>query len=206
VTAAAHGVSKVEVRGDCCICVAGAAGRVPCRALAPAAEDPRADQATRMLAFAAALHADLCANSPGTGPAAATTTRMGVATGDVSFLVSDAAAGTDAATFASVQGDAVALAGRMEALAAGAGAVLVHRSAAERWAGEAGLAAPATVCVEVEGRGLERAAVFDCAARAFRPAAATEAAIVGAPTQATLAPSPAACASAALRWRMSCQF
>jgi hypothetical protein len=36
VAAAAHGVSKVEVRGDCCICVAGAAGRVPCRALAPA--------------------------------------------------------------------------------------------------------------------------------------------------------------------------
>ena len=57
--AAAHGVSKVEVRGDCCICVTGAEGDVPARAVAaPAGEDRRADQATRMLSFAAALHAD----------------------------------------------------------------------------------------------------------------------------------------------------
>ena len=167
--AAAHGVSKIEVRGDCCVCVAGVAGRIPYRAIADPAADPRDDQATRMLAFAAALHADL-ATLPSSGPAAATTTRMGIASGEVAFLVSDAAAGPDAAPFASVRGDAVDGAARMEALAA-AGEALVHKSAADRWAAEGGPSPPATVCVEVKGGGLQRAAVFDCAARAFRPAA-----------------------------------
>jgi hypothetical protein len=57
--AAAQGVSKVEVRGNCCVCVAGAEGAVPYAALAAAPADPRHDQATRMLAFAASLHDDL---------------------------------------------------------------------------------------------------------------------------------------------------
>ncbi len=57
--ATAHGVSKVEVRGDCCVCVAGAEGAVPSAALAAAPADPRHDQAMRILAFAAALHDDL---------------------------------------------------------------------------------------------------------------------------------------------------
>ena len=169
--AARHGVSKVEVRGDCCICVSGAEGRVPSRAVAARAEeDRRGDQATRMLAFAAALHADLATLPGGTG--GATAARMGVATGEVAFLVSDGLPGGDgsAAGFASVQGDAVNLAARMEALSA-PGAVYVHKSAADRWAAEAaGRAPPPTVCVECKGRGLQRAAVFDCAARAFRPA------------------------------------
>ena len=164
--AAAHGVSKIEVRGDCCVCVAGVAGRVPYRAIAHAADDPLGDQATRMLAFAAALHADL-ATLPSSGPAAATTTRMGIASGEVAFL---AAAGPDAAPFASVRGDAVDAAARMEALAS-AGEALVHKTAAHRWAAEGRRAPPATMCVEVKGGGLQRAAVFDCAARAFRPAA-----------------------------------
>ena len=159
--AAAHGVSKIEVRGDCCVC------RAPYRAIADAAADPRGDQAIRLLAFPAALDLATLLSS---GPAAATTTRMGIASGEVAFLVSDAAAGPDIVHFASVRGDAVDAAGWMEALAA-AGEALVHKSAADRWAAEGRRAPPATVCMEVKGGGLQRAAVFDCAARAFRPTA-----------------------------------
>ena len=174
--AAAHGVSKAEVRGDCCICVAGVEGAVPSRAAAAAAwEDRRGDQATRMLAFAAALQADLASLPAGGDGGAATATRMGVATGEVAFLVGDGG-GDGAAGFSSVQGDAVNLAARMEALGA-AGAVWVHKSTADRWAAEGGRAAPATEWVEVKGRGLQRAAVFDCAARAFRAGAGAGAAM-----------------------------
>jgi class 3 adenylate cyclase len=162
--AAAHGVAKAEVRGDCCICVAGAAGAVPARAFARASADPRGDQATRMLAFAAALHKDLQTLAAG---GAATATRMGIATGEASFLVSDAAAAAGT-HFVSVQGDAAALAARMESLAA-PGAVYVHRSAALRWAAEARCPPPATMWVDCGGGGgAQRAAVFDCAAGAFR--------------------------------------
>ena len=185
-----HGVSKVEVRGDCCICVAGLEGGVPSRALAAAA-DRRADQATRTLAFAAALHANLASLPAGAG-AAPTTTRMGAATGEAAFLLGDGAAGREAAAaFASVQGDAANLAARMEALGA-PGTVRVHKSTSDRWAAEAGRRAPPqTACVECKGRGLQRAAVFDCESRAFRPEAggdgrAGPAGPAGAPFQARL--------------------
>ena len=84
--AAAHGVRKVEVRGDCCICVAGVEGGLPiaprgAAAARAVARDRRGDQVTRMLAFAAAIHADLATLST------ATAARMGVATGAASFLV-----------------------------------------------------------------------------------------------------------------------
>jgi class 3 adenylate cyclase len=174
--AAVHGISKAEVRGDCCICVSGAAGAVPSRAFAAAAADPPGDQATRMLAFAAALHADLRSLSAG---GAATVTRMGIATGEASFLVSEGAVGADAAHFVSVQGAPAALAARMESLAA-PGAVYVHRSAALRWAVERRRPPPPTVCVDCgAGGGLQRAAVFDCAARGFRPAAAEPEPVAG---------------------------
>jgi class 3 adenylate cyclase len=174
--AAAHGVSKVEVRGDCCICVSGAAGAVPTHAFAAAAADPRADQATRMLAFAAALHADLRTLSAG---GAATATRMGIATGAADVLVSDGAT-----HFVTVQGDAAALAARMESLAS-PGAVYVHRSTAIRWAAEARCVPPPTAWVHCgAGGGLQRAAVFDCAAGSFRSAGDAPAADV-APATAT---------------------
>jgi class 3 adenylate cyclase len=162
--AEAHGVSKVEARGDCCVCVAGAEGAVPSPALAAASADQRRDQASRMLAFAAALHDNLRTLSVG---GAATAARMGVATGECAFLVSDAAAGVEAARFASVRGEAVGLASRMESLA-GPGAVHVHRSTAHKWAAEAGSPPPPTIRVECDGPGPARAAVFDCAARTFR--------------------------------------
>ena len=169
--AAAHGVSKVEVRGDCCVCVAGAEGAVPCRRRdgrgGAAVEDRRGDQATRMLAFAADLHADLVSLKPCAGVSSATQTRMGMATGKVTLLASDAGPGT--AAFASVQGDAARLAAQMEALA-GPGAVHVHQSTAIKWAAEARAPPPATVRVHCDGLGAQRAAVFDCAARAFLPA------------------------------------
>ena len=165
--AAAHGVRKVETRGDCCVCVAGAGAAVPAGP-GPAREDPLADQATRILAFAAALHADLAA-LPAGGPAAASTaTRMGAATGAAAFLVGDSGGG--AAPFLSVQGDAVAAAARMEALG-GPGAVCVHRSTADKWAKEGGRAPPAMEALECgPGAARELVAVFDCAGRRFRGA------------------------------------
>jgi class 3 adenylate cyclase len=170
--AAAHGVRKVEVRGDCCVCVAGLEGSIPALASShTAAADLRSDQATRVLAFAAALHANLASLTAGAaGAAASTATRMGVATGDAAFLLSDAAAGADAAPFASVRGDAVDLAAQLEALAA-PGAVHVHRSTADKWAAETRRPPPPTEVVEC-GRGPQRAAVYDCVARRFLPAAA----------------------------------
>ena len=172
IAAAAHGVSKVEMRGDCCICVAGVEGAVLSPLFADAAADPAHDHTTRMLSFAAALHADLASLTyivDGEGGAVkSTAARMGVATGEASFLVNDDGAGG----FVSVLGEAMALATRMESLAE-SGAVLLHSSAAERWAAEgAGREPPATVCVDVKGRGVQRAAIFDCAAAAFRPAPA----------------------------------
>ncbi len=173
VTAAAHGVSTVEVRGDCCICVAGVEGAVPSPLFIDAAADTAHDQTTRMLNFAAALHADLASITYTVngedGVVKTTAARMGVATGEAAFLISD----DGARGFVSVMGETMAMATRMESLAE-SGAVLLHSSAAERWATEkAGRAPPPpTVCVDIKGRGLQRAAVFDCAAAAFRPAAA----------------------------------
>jgi class 3 adenylate cyclase len=174
--AAAHGVSKVEVRGDCCVCVSGAEGAVPSAGLADASADPRQDQATRMLAFAAALHDNLRTLSAG---GAATAARMGVATGECAFLVGGG--GAEAASFLSVRGEAVRLAARMEGLA-GPGAAHVHASAAVRWAAEAGSPPPPAVSVDCGGGpGLPLAAVFDCAARAFCAVAGDSAAPVPPP-------------------------
>jgi class 3 adenylate cyclase len=98
-----------------------------------------------MLAFAAALHRDL-ATLPAAVAGAATTARMGVATGEAALLWSDTTGWRrsqacwatlwcsrhpGAAPFASVLGDTMALAGRMEALAA-PGLVYVHRSTAAK--------------------------------------------------------------------------
>ena len=121
-----------------------------------------------MLTFAAALHAALAALPAHRG--GATAVRMGVATGPASFLVSDAAG---AAPFVSVQGEAAGVAARMEALAS-PGAAHVHRSTLDKWAAEARRPPPPTVVVECPGRGPQRAAVYDCAERAFRAAAAGE--------------------------------
>jgi class 3 adenylate cyclase len=174
--AAAHGVRKVEVRGDCCICVSGVAAALPCAegadTAATAAVDGREDQVTRMLAFTADLHAELATLAYRGGRA--TSARMGVATGDVAFLVGDGGGGGRG--FVSVQGDVVKLAARMEALSE-AGTVLAHRSTVNKWvaegagraaAGRAERAAPAMVQVECAGKGAQEAAVFDCARRAFR--------------------------------------
>ena len=179
--AAAHGVQKVAVRGDCCICVAGLEGSVPFHVpRSREAPDLQHDQATRMLAFAAELHgslATLTAGGAGGYPGGApTATRMGMATGEATFLV-NAAAGSEAAPCAGVQGFAVNAAELLEAKAA-PGKVYVHRSTADRWAAEARRPTPPTALVECEGRAAERAAVYDCIARAFLaapPAAAPEA-------------------------------
>jgi class 3 adenylate cyclase len=205
--AAAHGVSKVEMRGDCCICVAGAEGAVPSPLFADAAADPAHDQTTRMLNFAAALHADLAsltytvdgAAGAGQGRVMATAARMGVAAGEVSVLISDTrgARGGAAGGFASVLGEALAMAAGMEPLAE-SGEALLHAPAAERWAAEgAGRAPPPTVGVEVAGLGPQRAAVFDCAAGAFRAAAPAAA---GRVEEGPRPPSPRRAAESG-RWR-----
>ncbi len=190
IAAAAHGVSKVEVRGDCCICVAGVEGTVPSPLFADAAADPARSQTTRMLSFAAALHADLArltytVDSAGAacGRATATATRMGVATGELAFLISDGQGAHGG--FVSVLGETADTAAAIESLAE-PGAVLVHGPAAERWAAEgAGRAAAATAGVEAKGLGRQRVAVFDCAAGAFRLRPAVAAAV-----EESLPPSP----------------
>ena len=120
-----------------------------------------------MLAFAAALHAGLAGLESGAG--GATETRIGIATGEASFLISEARSGAGA--FSSVQGDVVCLAAQMEALAR-PGAAYVHRSTVDRWAKETRRPPPATVQAEGKGGRPLRAAVFDCAAGAFAAAAA----------------------------------
>lgn len=166
--AAAYGVRKVAVKGDCCICVAGLEGAVSSAGskATDAAVDRRCDQASRILAFAAALHSSL-ATLDG-GGRASTATRMGVATGEVTFLLGSAAAGSEAAPFVAVQGDIVDVAAKLEARAT-PGRANVHRSTALRWAAEAYRPPPATELVGCEGPGQQRAAVFDCTARAFLP-------------------------------------
>ena len=168
--AAAHGVQKVAVRGDCCICVAGLEGAVPFPVSRQMqAPDLRSNQATRMLAFSAALHSSLATLTSGSATPdqarIATATRMGMATGEMAFLV-NAAAGSEEAPCTSVWGEVVETAALLEAKAA-PGKVYVHRSTADRWAAEARQPPPHSALVECEGRGAERAAVYDCVARAF---------------------------------------
>jgi hypothetical protein len=117
--AAMHGVQRVAVRGACCICIAGLEGAVPASIpMATGSPDQRSDpvtrdQATRLLAFAAELYSSLAtlAARDGDGREGSTTTRMGVATGEVSFLFGSAAASSAAAPFARVRGSAIDIAG-----------------------------------------------------------------------------------------------
>ena len=169
--AAAHGVTRVESRGDCCVCVCGAAGAAPPAAGAAAvaaAADSAESQATRMLAFAADLHAKVASLSVDGSEvnAEGTVVRMGMATGEATFYVGGSRGDTSPIT--SVTGAAAAAAARMEALAA-PGLARVHRSTADKWAAETREAPPATAPVEGADWAAERAAVYDCAARAFRP-------------------------------------
>ena len=172
--ASTHGIAIVEIRGDCCVCVAGAEGAAPSRRRrekSAAAADTPADQATRMLAFAARLHADLAGFAGAGGPIL---TRMGVATGPLALLTIGDGSADGAAGFTSARGDAAEAAARMEALAA-PGRARVHQSTAGRWAAEApGRPAPPTASVYCADPALgpQRAAVYDCAARAFLPAPA----------------------------------
>jgi class 3 adenylate cyclase len=166
--AAAHGVQKMAVRGDCCICVAGLSGAAPAPIpRATGSPDLRSDQATRILAFAAVLHRSLASLNAG-GRDGPTATRMGVATGEVSFLFASAAEGSDAAPFASVRGDAVDIAAQLEARAT-PGKVYVHRSTADKWAAETRRPPPPSAVMECSGGVRQRAAVYDCAAQEFVP-------------------------------------
>ena len=79
----------VEERGDACICVAGAQRAIPCDAMRSGGPDSAQDQASRALAFAAALL--------GSGECG-----VGLATGEAAFLVGGEGAGSEVA---SVQGD-----------------------------------------------------------------------------------------------------
>ena len=165
IIAAAHGVSRTEFRGDCCVCVAGAEGCVPAPAISVSPEvDRRSNQATRMLAFAAALHADLATLPGGAAFVAPTTARMGMATGAASFLVSDASMDPDAAAFSSVHGAAEAAAREMETLSA-PGAVYVHRSTALKWAAEQ--RRPPPPIFDCGDKAAHRAAVYDLVAAGF---------------------------------------
>ena len=133
--AAAHGVQKVAVRGDCCICVAGLEGAVPFPVTkVQQAPDLKSDQATRMLAFAEELHSSLATLPSGAEKGklcdSYTATRMGVATGEATFLA-NAAAGLEGAPCASVWGEVVEIAALLDSKAA-PGKVYVHRSTSGR--------------------------------------------------------------------------
>ena len=173
--AAVHGITRVESRGDCCVCVCGAAGTAPPAAGAAAvlaSEDGWEDQATRMLAFAADLNARVAEllisseNAASSTDPVSTAVRMGIATGEATFYVAGTCIGL--LPFTSVTGAAAAAAARMEALAA-PGEARVHRSTADKWAAETRQAPPATALLEGTEWAAERAAVFDCNARVFRP-------------------------------------
>jgi class 3 adenylate cyclase len=195
--ATAHGILAVEARGDCCICVAGATQLAPAAASAAAAAAPEeapdaGTQVVRMLAFARDLDADLvtlCGGADGRG----TSTRMGMATGEVVFLTSapdECAAAPPASPtvhggrrgsvarcaggafrFMSVQGDTVNTAARMESLGA-PGVVILHDSAAARWAAETGAPPPPMARVDVKGKAEQDVAEYDCSATTFRLPAA----------------------------------
>jgi class 3 adenylate cyclase len=190
---AIHGVQKVAVRGDCCICVAGLEGAIPsASSRAKNAPDQRSDQATRILAFAAELNSSLTSLNAG-GRDGATTTRMGVATGEVSFIHSSVA-GLDSTPFASVHGTAIDIAAQLEARAT-PGKVYVHRSTADKWAAETRRPPPPSAVMECSGGVRQRAAVYDCAARAFVDRQAGSS-----------APSPNQSSKGALRQRSSALF
>jgi class 3 adenylate cyclase len=173
--APAHGVRKVEVRGDCCICVAD---DQPYPSRPAGAPGP----VTRALAFAVDLHADLAAAAAAAPQPIAV--RMGVAAGPVALLEDESGrdeggdGGGDGGEwcFRCVQGDTVNVAARMEALGR-PGIAVVHKSAADRWAAEGGRVGPRTVCVECKGRGVQRAAVYDLGRREWQGAAAAATAL-----------------------------
>ena len=145
------GVRKAEVRGDCCICVTGGMETAPCGRLRSGAS--AGDQVTRMLGFACILHASFLTASP-----RPTSVRMGMAYGDAAFLLDG--------DFLSIQGDVVNMAARMESHGV-AGMIVVHVSAADRWASEACAPAPPYNSVECKGKDPQAAAVYNCMNRAF---------------------------------------
>jgi len=153
--AALFGVRKAEVRGDCCICVTGDLADAPCRRLQTV--ESASDQVTRMLNFACALYTSL-KSLGGVNNMSPTLVRMGIAFGEVSFLLG----GFEDCQFVSVQGDIVNIAARMEA-SASVGTVSVHGSAAIRWASEASnRRVPRCRPCECKGKDLQPVATFDC--------------------------------------------
>ena len=149
------GVRKAEIRGDCCICVAGDLSVAPCkRLLSPASRD---DQVTRMLRFAEMLQSSLLGASP------SISVRMGIAYGEAAFLIDD--------YFISVQGEVVNTAARMEAHAP-QGSVMVHQSALHKWVDEMSThALPRCDLLDCKGMPPQAAAVFDCMRGTFIVAA-----------------------------------
>jgi class 3 adenylate cyclase len=151
-SAGPRGVRKAEVRGDCCICVAGGLADAPARRLRSDASAE--DQVARMLDFASALHASFLLASPGLF-----TVRMGIAFGEAAFVLDG--------DLLSIQGDVVNMAARMEAHAV-PGTAVVHASATERWAKE-GSSRPPPHCtlVDCKGKAQQRAAAYECAKGRF---------------------------------------
>ena len=142
------GVCKVEVRGDCCICVCG---DVPASLKL---EGQGTNQVGRMLEFAAELHQNLEQSST------ITRTRMGLATGEVAFLLDDTH------RFAFVHGNIVNLAARMEALAR-PGTVVVHQLSLNLWSEETGRPCPQTQLHSCKGLGLQPAAMYNLGLSSF---------------------------------------
>ena len=154
---ARHGVCTVEVRGDCCVCV--------CGVLPAALQEPRqeetTDQVTRMLGFASDVDEALSfLNSPCT-----TRTRMGIATGEVSFLLSDMERGSEP-SFACVHGRTVQLAEQMQTLSQ-PGRPLVHESSLKQWCKETSRPCPPTEFHFCKGVGPQQAAAYDLSRSSF---------------------------------------
>ena len=107
-----------------------------------------------MLLFASMLHDRFITAKPQT-----TNVRMGVAFGETAFLLDN--------EFISVHGDTVNMAARMESQAI-PGMVIVHRSAANRWACETCTHdQPTCQPIKCKGKEPQAAAFYDCVNHAF---------------------------------------
>ena len=142
-------VLLIECRGDCCIC---------------ATEGQQ--QVTRMLSFSEEVYTHVCSivvYDRG-GHMCATSCKMGVASGEASYLLSTSS--DDLLSFTSVQGDVVNVAARLQSMSR-AGHIYVHETSINEWAKETGKRLPHTKLLKCKGKPAQVVATYDCIRGSF---------------------------------------